>query len=174
MFKEKKNDTEKNVSNWLIEEGFKLGKLEQLPGIEYKWGYNVFAPPPVQVNIKLFQPKPFPTQIVMVMGVSLSKEHQEALSKLSVNERIEFLSTLLIDLTKICPSCRIAIQPNMLEPKAIVVTRVLFEDNISKPLLIDEITRLINCFLVINASLWRKFPKISGTKKSKEGPLTVM
>jgi len=170
----KEDDVEKKITSWLIEEGLRIAKLEKAPGLEVSWGYNVFTPPPTEVNIKVFQPKNFPSQIVLLMGVSFSKPHQEELARLSIDERIKFMSTLLVDLTKICPVCRIGVQPNIATPQAIIVTRILMKDEITKSLVLDEITRLVNCFLVVNASLWKRFPRTKSTEAQKQAPPTVM
>ncbi len=170
----KEYDIERRVSSWLIEEGFRVSKLEKLPGVEVIWGYNVFTPPPTEVNIKVFQPKSFPTQLVLLMGVSFSKPHQEAIAKLGVEERVKFMSSMLIDLTKICPVCRIGVQPNMVTPQAIIVSRVLMVDEVTKSLVLDEIVRLVNCFLVVNARLWNKFPRIGGEEHKGHVSTTVM
>ncbi len=170
----KESDIEKKISSWLIEEGFRVSKLEKLPGVEVLWGYNVFTPPPTEVNIKVFQPKNFPSQLVLLMGVSFSKPHQEAIAKLGVDERVKFMSSMLIDLTKICPTCRIGVQPNMVTPQAIIVSRVLMVDEVTKSQVLDEIVRLVNCFLVVNAKLWNKFPRIEGGERRGQVSTTVM
>lgn len=170
----KEDELEKKVTSWLIEEGFRIAKLEKTPGLDVAWGYNIFTPPPTEINIKVFQPKNFPSQLVLLMGVSFSKPHQEELARLGVEERVKFMSSLLIDLTKICPVCRIGVQPNMTTPQAIIVTRVLMKGEVTKSLIMDEITRLVNCFLVVNASLWRRFPRIKGAEAQKQAPPTVM
>ena len=68
------------------------------------------------------------------------------------------MSKVLLDIIHLCPECKFVIQPNMLNPKAIIISRTLFCNDLTKSKLIDEVVRLVNVFIAINANLWMKFP----------------
>lgn len=146
------------ISSWLLSEGFRIEKLEPLPGLKISWGFNVYTPPPLVVNVKVFQPQGQEDKVILLLGVNISPDHQRELSKLDDNERYKFMSKMLLDIIHLCPECKFVIQPNMLSPKAIIISRTLFCNDLTKSKLIDEVVRLVNVFIAINANLWMKFP----------------
>ncbi len=152
----KKYDQE--ISSWLLSEGFRVEKLEPLPRLKVAWGLNVYTPPPLVVNIKIFQPAGHEDRIVLLLGVNISPDHQRELNKLDDSERYRFMSKMLLDIIHLCPDCKFAIQPNMMSPKTIIVSKTLYYEELSRPKLVNEIVRLVNVFMAINANLWIKFP----------------
>ncbi|MCD6324433.1 MAG: DUF2299 family protein [Desulfurococcales archaeon] len=166
-------DVEKLVTNWLIEEGYEVKKLPQIPQVKFTWGLDVFTPPPLRVNIKLFKPEDRNDRVILLLGVGVSPEHQAAISRLPREGRLKFSSKLLSRLIQACATCSIAIQPNPIEPQGISVALTVFDAEITedfKPRLMEKMTVMINAFLLIVSTFNEEFPVIP---KGGEGSITT-
>jgi len=151
------------ITNWLIEEGFEVKKLPQAPQVKFIWGLDIFTPPPLKVNIKLFKPEEKPDRIIFLLGVGVSPEHQVSLSKLSPEKRLSFSSKLLYRLITACNRCSVAIQPNPVDPKGISVGLTVFDTEINegfKPELLSRLMVLVNSFLLIVSTFNESFPVV--------------
>ena len=136
------SEVKKLITEWLVEEGFEVKKLPATPQVRFTWGLDIFTPPPLRVNIKIFKPEERPDRVIMLLGVGVSPEHQQALTRLKPEERLKFSSRLLYRLIMACNSCSIAIQPNPVDPKGVSVALTFFDAEVSnnfKPRLLNKL-----------------------------------
>ncbi len=151
------------ITKWLIDEGFEVKKLTPSPQVRFKWGVDVFTPPPLRVNIKIFKPDERPDRVILLLGVGVSPEHQAALARLKDEGRLKFSSKLLSRLITACNTCSIAIQPNPIDPKGVSVGLTIFDDEVDeafKPRLLSKLMVLVNSFLIIVSTFNEDFPII--------------
>ncbi len=164
------------ITNWLIEEGFEVKKLTVMPPIKILWGLDVFTPPPLRVNLKIFKPENRNDRVIILLGVGISPEHRAALSKLTEEQRLKFSSKLLSRILSVCNICTVAIQPNPVNPQAVSVGTTVFDVEITdtfKPRFTERISLLINSFLTIVSTFNEEFPVIP-KGKSHESTTTRM
>ncbi|MCD6084908.1 MAG: DUF2299 family protein [Desulfurococcales archaeon] len=162
------------LTKWFIDEGFEVKKLSGPPQLKVVWGLDTYTPPPLKVNIKVFQPTHGGDKVVFLLGVSVAPEHRSALGKLEVNEKIRFSSKLLRTITCVCNDCATALQPNPVDLQAITVAKPLYISEIEdkgKPIVMGTIARLINSFLAIISTFNEEFPE--AFRKGRGGTATT-
>ncbi len=156
------------ITNWLVDEGFEVKNLDSLPPIEMVWGLDVFTPPPLKVNLKIFKPGDRRDRVILLLGVGISPEHLSKLSRLKPEDRLRFTSKLLRRILSVCNTCNVAIQPNPVEPQALTVALTMFDRDISedsKPVFLERITLLVNAFLTIVSTFNEDFPALPGKEE---------
>jgi len=159
------------VLKWLLEAGFKIEKLEELAQAKAKWGYKVtLPPPPAPTTIVVFEPKQFTDRLVLFLGVNIAPEHLKELMKLNERSRISFISEIILDVVRVCPLCKVSVQPNPANPQSFAVSLLIFYENLSKAKLIEELIKLSNVYTAILANFWSKLP----IAKTKEGVFMTM
>ena len=157
------------LAGWLASAGLIVAPIEEkgLPS-NAEWGLAVSTPPPIQVKLRLLGLRG--GVVVAGIGVNFAEQHRQEMMKLKPAERIVFTARLTAALLTLCPYCRIALQGGMTEPSAIVAEIVYYSDTITKQRIVDDIARLINVFLLVNALLWQQFPQThSGKGEGREG-----
>ncbi len=159
------SEVKKLITEWLVEEGFEVKKLPAAPQVKFTWGLDVFTPPPLRVNIKIFKPEERPDRVIILLGVGVSPEHQQALSRFKPKERLKFSSRLLYRLITACNNCSVAIQPNPVDLKGVSVASTFFDAEVSegfKPKLLNMLMVMVNAFLLIVSTFNEEFPVVSG------------
>lgn len=160
MPSEKSTDIKDTLMQWLLEEGVEVKKLEAPPHLKIKWGFDVFTPPPLRVNIKIFQPEKFTDRIVVLLGVQVSSAHLAELSRKSKEEKIRFSARLLKGLIGVCSDCSIALQPSLVDFNTISVAKTLFHSSFSRELLVKTLINMINAYLFIIATFNEELPHV--------------
>jgi len=163
------------ITNWLVEEGFEVKNLGSLPPIQIAWGLDVFTPPPLKVNLKVFKPKGREDRIIILLGVGVSPAHAKKLAKLKPEGRLRFSSKLLGRVLSVCNICNVAIQPNPVEIQAITVALTVFDSRIkedSKPEFLERITLVVNAFLEIISTFNEEFPTLPEAEGKEESTTT--
>jgi len=158
------------ITSWLIEEGFEVKKLPPTPQVRFTWGLDLYTPPPLRVNIKVFKPEERQDRVIILLGVGVSPEHQQALSKLKPEERLKFSSKLLYRLITVCNICSVAIQPNPVDIKGVSVAMTFFDSEVNnnfKPRLLNMLMTMVNSFLLIVSTFNEAFPVVSGGVREK-------
>ena len=148
--------TKDKITTWLADAGFVVAPFDAALPSNAEWGLAVATPPPMQVRMRILGLKR--GGIVVGMGVNFSDKHREEINRLPIEERVKFSAILLDRVLSICPHCRIALHGGITSPTAVVAEILLFEEEITKQRLIDDVARLVNLFLIVNALLWEKFP----------------
>ncbi len=168
------NDLEGTLTKWFIDEGFEVRKITAPPQLKVVWGLDIYTPPPLKINIKVFQPVQGQDKIVFLLGVSVAPEHRSALGKLGLNEKIRFSSKLMRTLTCVCSDCATALQPNPVDLQAVTVAKPLYISEIEsggKPVIMSTIAKLVNSFIAIISTFNEEFPE--AFKKGKGGTATT-
>jgi len=155
------------VKEYLEKWGFQCKEPgEHPPGAE--WSLDVLTPPPLNVGVKIVYLKT--GVMTAVMGVKFSPEHARLVGELKEEERIKFATRMLIELLKICPSCRIAIQPGIQQPEAVLVEAHLDPERLREEGLeglLHAVQVLVNAYILVNALLWEKFPPKTGVYRQQ-------
>jgi len=172
------SDKKEMLTSWLLDEGFEVKKLSVTPPLKITWGIDVFTPPPMRVNVKIFQPENREDRIILLLGVGISPEHMSELSKLSDKDRLKFSSKLLSRVIGVCNICSAAIQPNPITPQGISVGMTIFLSEIDegyRPRFMEKLTVLVNVFLTVVSTFNEHFPVIpKGKGKETETTTTRM
>ena len=156
-------DLEDLVSRCLLEEMFVVTKLDPstMPGI--LWGLDVTTPSRPSVRFAVISPIDRQDRVVLALGVVISPEHKRELDKLKPLEKIRAVHSILSRVLLMCPDCKIAVQPSVLDPQALAINMELFADEIKnggKPLFTKRVTRLINTYFIVVSSFNELFPVI--------------
>jgi len=176
LSKEKKStDIKDTIMQWLLEEGVEVKKLEAPPHLRIKWGFDIFTPPPLRVNIKIFQPEKFNDRIVILLGVQVSPVHLAELNRKNREEKVRFSAKLLKGIISVCSDCSIALQPSLVDFNTISVAKTLFHDNLTRELLVKTLINMINAYLYIIATFNEELPHVvRDTGEQKETSTTHM
>ena len=158
------------LAGWLAAAGLIVSSMTSGLPSNASWGLTVSTPPPVRVTMRVMGLRG--GQIVLGIGINLSPMHREKIMSLPPAERVAFTASLVSKLIDTCPYCRFGIQGGMNEPQAFVAEILYFNDTVEKQRLIDDISRLVNIYLLINSELWRRFPE--ETSEQARGRLTFM
>lgn len=116
------------ISRWLIEETFTLRRLEAPPEARIKWGINVSTPGSPGVSFTIVNPADREDRYVLTLAILVSPEHLKELEKLKPADRLKIMHSILSRALAVCIDCKIMVQPNVLNPQAIVVNMDIFED----------------------------------------------
>ena len=171
----KSSDLEGTLTKWFIDEGFEVKKLAAPPQLKVVWGLDIYTPPPLKINIKVFQPVQGQDKVVFLLGVTVAPEHRSALGKLALDDRIRFSSRLLRTLACVCSDCATALQPNPIDLQAITVAKPLYVNEIEgngKSVVMSTIAKLVNSFLAIISTFNEEFPE-AFKGGSKRGPIST-
>ncbi|MCE4617746.1 MAG: DUF2299 family protein [Desulfurococcales archaeon] len=154
------------ITEWLIEEGFEVKKMPVPPKAKLRWGLEALTPPPIRIKLNILSIPQRDDVVFFRLPVSLSDTHQKAYSKLDKQERIRLYFELYRSLLTMCPKCHVILAPNPTDLKNIMVSRMLFLDNVTRQSLSDTMTMLMNSFIVIsavlNANLSHQAPESAG------------
>jgi hypothetical protein len=156
------------ISRWLLEESYTISNLEgvSVPGVE--WGLAVSTQAPPGVKFSVISPSDKRDRVILVLGVVISPEHRRELEKLSVNERVRLLHTILSKALMVCSDCKIAVKPAISDPQAIVINLEVFNDEIEKygkSYFLRTLYRLINTYLAVVSGFNEWFPVVVSEKQ---------
>jgi len=163
---------EKLVS-WLTSAGFMVAPADQGLPSAAEWGLMVATPPPIQVKLRIVGLKN--GLLIAGIGVNFSDLHRRELQKLPEAERSSFIATLMSKILLLCPICRTALHGGIVNTEAIIAEIVYSPDTLTQQRLLDDMTRLVNVFMLINMELWGRFPQAHlDAAKNKEGGPTFL
>jgi len=140
--------------------GFRVeNALEKPP--QAVWSYEIISPPPLAVRLRAFMLNT--NVLVLGIGVKFSPEHQQSIQSLETKEKLRLSSRIILEVLRICPYCRIAVQPALDNPEAVIaeIHRLLTDCN--KAVIAEDVVRLVNVYIAINAVLWDYFPHVVST-----------
>lgn len=142
--------------------GFRVENTPEKPP-HAVWSYEIVSPPPLAVRLRAFMLNT--NVLVLGIGVKFSPEHQQSIQALESKEKLRLSSRLILEMLRVCPYCRIAVQPTLDNPEAVIaeVHRLLTDYN--KTVIAEDIVRLVNVYIAINAVLWDYFPQVGNMSK---------
>uniref|UniRef100_A0A7C2BL01 DUF2299 domain-containing protein n=1 Tax=Thermosphaera aggregans TaxID=54254 RepID=A0A7C2BL01_9CREN len=161
------------VSKWLVEESFTIRKLEAPPEAKILWGLDVFTPGQPGVNFKIINPADKSDRVLIVLGIGISPDHKRELEKLRQTDRLKIISNILGKALSVCIDCQITVQPNMVDPQALSILLVLFNEEITlygKPYFMRLIARTLNTYFAIISGFNEWFPVIPEEPRKKIQP----
>lgn len=160
------------LSKWLIEEMFVITQMDTTSVQKISWGLNVATPGTPGVKFAVLIPSDKQDRVVLAMGIVISPEHKLELEKLKQVERVRVVHSVLSKALIVCPECKIAVQPNILNPHVITINLEIYNEEIErygKPLFIKQVTRLINTYLAIVSGFNEWFPVVPQSRDMSSG-----
>jgi hypothetical protein len=157
-----------DVIRWLKEEEIDSEEVPVPPGAPVEWALNATVKAPLKVMIGVQKPKTKVDRLVLSMIVKVAEQHRSALMSMSEKERAKLMNRLLSNVTSLCPSCIIVFQPQLDIPDTIVVSKVIYDDDIGPMSLGESARTLVNEYVII-VSFFN-----SEVAKADQGPSTVM
>ncbi|MCE4604150.1 MAG: DUF2299 family protein [Aeropyrum sp.] len=122
--------------------------IETIPrNAPVEWAIKVEAKAPSRIAFVVQKPKS-KEAVVLTMGIALSQKHRDVLAGLPSVEREKFSIELLQSLIMICPQCKVLAQPSPRELKTILISREITLEALSRQILVDSSTTLINMFII--------------------------
>lgn len=169
---ENTTNLKETLSKWLIEEMFIVTQMDTTTVHKISWGLNVATPGTPGVKFAVLIPADKPDRVVLAMGIVISPEHKLELEKQKQVERVRILHSVLSKALMVCPECKIAVQPNILNPHVITINLEIYNEEIEKlgkPLFIRHVTRLINTYLAIVSGFNEWFPVVPQGRDTSSG-----
>lgn len=149
------------ITKWLIEEAFSVSKLEVPIGVKILWGLNVAVMGPAGAKFSIIKPQDKQDRVILVLGTVISPEHKSELDRLKPTERLRVIHSIISKALMTCPECKIAVQPDIVNPASIVINLEIFDDEIlkhGKPFFTKTITKLLNTYFTIVSGFNEWFP----------------
>ncbi|MCI4460302.1 MAG: DUF2299 domain-containing protein [Acidilobus sp.] len=138
-----------DVMRWLKEEDIDVEEVQVPPNVPIEWALNATVKAPLRVMIGVQKPKTKTERLVLSMIVKVADQHRAAMSSMSERDRLKSMTELLMRLISVCPDCVVIFQPQLGSPDTIVVSRVLYEDQINPSSIGGTVRTLVNEYAVI-------------------------
>ena len=153
-----------SILSWLAEE-FDVSSEQPPANAPIDWVLKATTKGALKIVVVVQKPKGRES-VVLTLGLALHKGHLNALSSLGERERVEVAAGLVRRLIGMCPDCLVVPQPNVNSMKAILVTRILYPDRITKSEVLSSTRLLANMALYATLYLNEKL----GTPTQKGSP----
>lgn len=158
---------------WLVDEDYEV-KSERVPAnAPVEWVLGVTVRAPVQVKLLVQKPKEKADRIAVTLGVLVSPAHKEALEAKGSLEAFRITGRIAEAVLSLCPDCIFIVQPAPSKPENIVVTKILYEEELSRPLLASTIRMLVNTYILIITIMNSELGTITG-HKPRGGPPSII
>lgn len=146
-----------DVMGWLADEDFEV-HLETPPqGAPVNWIIRAVSKIPVKANIILQEPREKPDRLVITLGVMVSDYHKAKMGELNDSERAILSYEILESLLSLCPDCLILLQPSLTDLQSIVITKILYEEEITRANLLSTVKTVVNMFSLLVLKLTSRF-----------------
>lgn len=159
------------IMKWLIEESFTVTKLEAPPEARVSWSVGVATPGIPGIRFSIIVPVDKQDRVILVMGIAISQEHKSELEKLKPVERVKVIHGILLKALSVCTDCRIAVQPDAINPFTIAINMEIFEEEIEKygkPYFMRLLTKFLNTYLAIVSGFNEWLPVLPQVTKERE------
>jgi len=162
MTKQETDEAMRRVLNWLTEEGVYRDKI---PDEQANYHFKIESPPGSGRFVDIVQPKQRDDSVLIISGVSLSKEHYDGLRAKPKTERDDILWDMRFEL--LFRNSDFDMIPNAEDLKTIRFIRPLHFVGLTKNVLMDAIREDYKCHLFVVWKMQRLFgaapPKSSET-----------
>lgn len=148
------------VTSWLTTAGFIVAPHQGPLPSNAAWGLLVTTPPPLQVKVRILCLKD--GNLIAGIAINISDYHRKAVEEMDEKERVKLTAQMIREILKVCPHCRLGIQGPLHLPVAIIAESYLDSKGLTMQRLVDDVTRLVNIFLVVNSVLWEYVPPKAG------------
>jgi hypothetical protein len=162
MWEQEMSSTERNVNQeklqkWLVEEGYTV-KLKDDPQAYF----TLVTEHPTHVVLNVLQPLRSKDSILVVGRLPFPEEYVAKLRALPEKERVNFLWGLRFDL--IANQVQFQLQPNGVDPTAIVVLNTVWYDGLTKDRAMTAVQHIADATLLV---MW-KFQQLFGSLAPKQ------
>ena len=138
-----------DVIKWLRDEDVDVEEVSVPQGVPVEWALNATVKAPFRVMVGVQKPRTRGERLVLSMIVKVADQHRALLMAMQDRERTKAMSDLLQRLVYVCPECVVIFQPALESPDTIVVTRILYDDEIGPSALGKSLRILVNEYAVI-------------------------
>ena len=156
MFNKDREDLGKMVKEWLVEAGIYRDKI---PDDKANWHYVVEIGPSAVLDVA--QQKGKEDMVIIASGITLSKQHYNALRALPRSKRDELLWGLRFQL--LFQPCDFVMLPTETDLQTFQFTRGLFQDGLTKQGLMDSLAMIHRCKLFVNWKMIQMFGDVPKT-----------
>ncbi len=157
--------TREKIVSWLADEDFEVHIESPPPGTPFEWVVRATSKIPVKANVIIQQPKEKKDRVVVTLGVMISDYHRSKMRTLDDLERASISFEIYRDLITVCPDCLVLIQQNIADPESIVITRILYEEQIDRPTIVNTVKMLVNMFSMLVLKLTSRFGPLQQSKR---------
>jgi len=134
---------------WLLDEDHEVSKEQPPEGAPVEWLLGVNIKMPVRVKILVQKTKMKRDRIAATLGVLISPTHKRTLEEKGPAATAAIMTRILESLIHTCPDCIVVVQPNPASPENIVVTKIIYEEELSRAKLASTMRVLTNAYLLI-------------------------
>lgn len=158
------------IIGWLVDEDHEVKSEPVPPGAPLEWVLSVTAKvPPVIAKVVVQQPSTKKDRIIMTLGVMVSSEHRELLARLKPEKRMRVVAEVLKTVYNLCPDCVVVVQPSYIDPQNIIVTRILYHEELSRSAVAGGVRVLVNVLAMISTVLNAELGVVAGHTRKDEG-----
>jgi len=143
------DETMDKILSWLLDEDHEVSKEQPPEGAPVEWLLGVNVKMPVRVKILVQKTKTKKDRIAATLGVLISPAHKRALDEKGPAVTAAIMTRILESLIHACPDCIVVVQPSPANPENIVVTRIIYEEELTRAKLAHTIRVLTNAYLLI-------------------------
>ncbi|MFP3144745.1 MAG: DUF2299 domain-containing protein [Caldisphaera sp.] len=137
------------IIRWLKEENLEISDIPVPKEAPIEWAINAMVAAPFRVSISIQKPKGKTEKLACTMGVKIAEQHKDKIAKLSEQEKASMIGELLKNLYLMCPSCIIIVQPDLINPDNIIITKIIYSDKINASEVTDSVRMLTNSYGLI-------------------------
>jgi hypothetical protein len=150
VFNNDREDLGKKVKDWLVETGVYRDKIAD---DKANWHYVVEIGPSAVLDVA--QQKGKDDMVIIASGITLAKQHYDALRGLPRSKRDELLWEMRFQL--LFQPCDFVMLPNENDLQTFQFTRGLYQDGLTKQGLMDSLAMVHRCKLFVNWKMIQMF-----------------
>ncbi len=161
------------ILSWLVDEDYEVKAERVPPEAPIEWVLGVTVRAPVQVKLLVQKPKEKADRIAVTLGVIVSPAHKEALASRGPLESFKIMGRVAEAILSLCPDCIFIVQPSPAKPENIVVTKILYGEELSRTLIAKTIRILVNAYILIITIMNSELGTMAGQRPSS-GPPSII
>ncbi|MCE4602399.1 MAG: DUF2299 family protein [Desulfurococcales archaeon] len=156
---------------WLVDEDHEVKSEAPPAGAPVEWLVKVSVKAPLRVNVLVQQPSSKKDRVVVSLGVALSDVHRRELMKLGEKDRLRIVSDIYRDVLLMCPDCIAIVQPSLVEPQGIAVSRVIYHESLTRETIASTVRLFVNIFASIVAALNARLGMVGERRPGRDSSL---
>ncbi|MCE4627978.1 MAG: DUF2299 family protein [Desulfurococcales archaeon] len=158
------------IVSWASQEDYEV-HLESPPqNLPLEWIVRLTSKVPISANVVVQKPKD-KDFLVISMGVMLSKDHYEGLSKMKEGERAELVYSIVRDLSCLCPDCTIIVQPSITDFQRLLATKTLYIEDLTREGFMSTVKLMVNILALLSLRLSTRFGPMPRTQRKPDESL---
>lgn len=160
-------DLKSKILSWLIDE-FDVASEHVPPNLPLEWALRVTTRGPTRITAVVQKAKG-KDSIAVTLGISVSEFHKSRMRELGREERLKLIHEVHRDVLHLCPSCIVVLQVDNDVLLNVLVTRILYVENLTRQALMDAVKTVINIVPVVSGAMIARLGKAEQGRERSGG-----